>query len=127
MKKLLLVMLVFVVGCNKKLECTYENESTKYVEKQSVIIKFSEDVPKSMETTLTFVSDDEEVFSMLKSNIESVKSNLDSNINGKIEEKDNSISLIISKDIDKDEKVVDGDNDYEGIKSYFTDKGYTCK
>ena len=37
------------------------------------------------------------------------------------------ISLIISKKIDKDEKVVDGTNDYEGIKSYFIDKGYTCK
>ena len=80
-----------------------------------------------METTLAFISDDEEMFSMLKSNIESVKNNLDSDISGKVEEKDNSISLIISKKIDKDEKVVDGTNDYEGIKSYFIDKGYTCK
>ena len=127
MKKLLLIVLFFVVGCSNKLECTYENKSTKYVEKQSVIIKFNENSPKSMETTLAFISDDEEMFSMLKSNIESVKNNLDSDISGKVEEKDNSISLIISKKIDKDEKVVDGTNDYEGIKSYFIDKGYTCK
>ena len=120
-------MLILTVGCSKKLVCTYENNASSYTEKQEIILDFDEDIPTNMKTTLTFSSDDEDTFNTLKENINDVKSNLDSSMNGTVKENDGSISLIITKKIGKDEKVIEGTNDYDNIKKHFIDNGYTCK
>lgn len=127
MKKVLLLTMLLVCGCGKKLECTYENKTSNSVEKHNIVITFDEDIPTKMSTILTFESDDEEILKSFKENIKTAKENLDEGMTSKITNKDNSVSLTFSKELEKDEKVINGINDYENIKSYFEENGYSCK
>ena len=127
MKKLLLIVTLLMVGCSKKLVCTYENTTSKYTEKQKITITFNDDIPTNMDTVLSFESDEEEVIKTFKENVETVKNDLEKEIESKIEEKDNSISLTFSKKIGKEDKIISGTNDYTNIKLYFEDNGYVCK
>lgn len=127
MKKMMLLMLVLTVGCSKKLVCTYDNSTSKYSENQSITITFEEDKPTKMSTTLTFKSDDKNTFNTLKENVLKAKENLPDIMDSTIKENEDSISLTFSSELVENDKVISGTNDYENIKKYFQENGYTCK
>lgn len=127
MKKMMLLMLVLTVGCSKKLVCTYDKSTSKYSENQSITITFEEDKPTKMSTTLTFKSDDKNTFNTLKENVLKAKENLTDTMDSTIKENEDSISLTFSSELVEKDKVISGTNDYENIKKYFQENGYTCK
>ena len=124
---MLVLSLFLLVGCNKKLVCTYNDEANKYTEDRKIVITFKDEKPIDMETTLTFKSDDAETMETFKENIKESQKELEEDIDSEIKETDNSVSFIFSKKLSANEKVISGKNDYESIKKHFEENSYTCK
>lgn len=138
MKKVLVLGLactLFLTGCGgKKLECSMEDKESGMTTKSEVSAKFKGDKVKNAKISysIELTDDMKEYLDTFKSQIEKEYEEYNSDgIKANVSVDGNKITAVVKMNADKmteeelDEQGVEGD--YETIKTYFEELGFTCK